>query len=423
MSTSFPVTTGAPTALPDRMLVSAFLEYVPDHIHFKDRSSRFLALSRSLVRYLGGRTAADIIGRTAADFLPAEQARALHDEEQRILCTGQPVHGRLEREIRRDGRVCWFIAHRLPLRNESGEIIGTFAARKDVTRNKEMESDLEQARRDLLDASRSAGMAEIANGILHNVGNVLNSLNVSAAMIGSGLRQSKAGSLIRAGELLRAHETDLAAFVTEDPKGRRIPEFIRELARHAVETHQRLRQEVAVLQKNIDHIKEIVAMQQAYATTAGVVEPLSATALFEDALQMNADALQRRAVEVRRDYAAVPEVRAEKSKVLQILVNLICNAEHACQEQGAPGRWVSLRLETTPERDRVRFIVEDNGVGIPAANLTRIFALGFTTRPEGHGFGLHSAANAAREMKGTLTARSAGPGLGATFTLDLPAAA
>ena len=422
MTTPPPNLPVAPAALPDRMLVSAFLEYVPDHIHFKDRGSRFLALSRSLVRYLGGRTAADIIGRTAADFCDPEQARSLHEEEQRILCTGQPVHGRLEREVRRDGRVGWFLAHRLPLRNEAGEIIGTFGVRKDVTRNKEMESALTQARRDLLDASRSAGMAEIANGILHNVGNVLNSLNVSAAMISSGLRQSKAESLIKTGELLRAHDHDLAAFITEDPKGRRIPEFIRELARHAVDTHQRLRQEVAVLQKNIDHIKEIVAMQQVYATTAGVIEALPAATLFDDALQMNADSLQRRAVDVKREFAAVPEVSAEKSKVLQILVNLICNAEHACHEHGAPGRSVSLRLATTPERDRVHFIVEDNGVGIPAPNLTRIFALGFTTRPDGHGFGLHSAANAAREMKGTLTARSAGPGQGATFTLDLPAA-
>jgi C4-dicarboxylate-specific signal transduction histidine kinase len=138
---------------------------------------------------------------------------------------------------------------------------------------------------------------------------------------------------------------------------------------------------------------------------------------------MSADALQRRSVGIRRDFGAVPSVCAEKAKVVQILVNLICNAQHACDEHGAPGRWISLRLEASPARDRVRFIVGDNGVGIPAANLTRIFAHGFTTRPDGHGFGLHSAANAARELKGTLTAQSAGPGRGATFTLELPCVA
>jgi len=418
---SFPA--GLHAAPPDRMLVSAFLEYVPDHIHFKDRGSRFLALSRSLVRYLGGRTAEDIIGRTAADFYPPDHARVVHEEEQRLLCTGQPILGKLESEVRRDGRIRWFVAHKLPLRNEAGEIIGTFGLRKDITRRKTMESALSQARRDVLDASRSAGMAEIANGILHNVGNVLNSLNVSAAMIGSALRQPKAEVLLKAGHLLREHKRDLANFLHHDPMGRQIPDIIREVARTAIDTRQRLRREIAVLQKNVDHIKEIVAMQQAYATTAGVVEPLPAAALFEDALKMRAGVRQRAAVALKCCFPAVPAVSAEKSKALQILVNLIANAEHACHAQEGEDRRIELRLETAKERDRVRFIVQDNGVGILAENLTRIFALGFTTRPDGHGFGLHSAANAAREMKGTLTAQSDGPGRGATFTLELPAAA
>jgi PAS domain S-box-containing protein len=413
----------APAAPPDRMLVSAFLEYVPDQIHFKDRASRFLALSRSLVRYLGARTAEDVIGRTIADFCPPELARAHQEEDQRVLGTGQPILGKLEQEIRRDGRTRWFLTHKLPLRDGSGEIIGTLGMRKDITRKKEMENALDQARRDLLDASRSAGMAEVANGILHNVGNVLNGLHVSAAMIGSGLRQSKAESLVRLGEQLRASRPGGPAATNSDPAGRPLPEFIRHLARHAVENRNRLRQEIEVLQKNIDHVKEIVAMQQTYAAPGGVVESLAPAGLMADALQMCADALQGQRMEIRRDFGAVPTVCAEKAKVVHILVNLICNAQHACDGHGAPERWISLRLETTPARDRVRFIVQDNGVGIPAANLTRIFAQGFTTRSDGHGFGLHSAANAAREMKGTLIARSPGPGLGATFTLELPCAA
>ncbi len=415
--------TGAPSGAPsDRMLVSTFLDYVPDHICFKDRASRFLALSRSLVRYLGGQSAADIIGRTAADFQP-DTVAALHAEEQRILCTGQPVCGRLEAETGPDGRARWFVAHRLPLRDATGAIIGTFTVRKDVTRRKEMEAALEQARRELPAVSRSAGMAELANGILHNVGNVLNSLNVSAAMIGAGLRQTKAESLVRLGELLQAQGGDLARFVDEDPRGRQIGEFVHQLARHAVENRSRLRQEVQVLQKNIDHIKEIVAMQQRYAKVGGVTEHLEAADLLGDAVRMSADALQRHDLNITCDYDPVPALCGERAKVVQILVNLICNAQHACDAHGGADRRIRLGLATTPARDRVRFIVADEGVGIPAENLTRIFAQGFTTRAGGHGFGLHSAANAAREMRGTLTAASPGPGAGATFTLELPAAA
>lgn len=162
-------------------------------------------------------------------------------------------------------------------------------------------------------------------------------------------------------------------------------------------------------------------MQQAYATMVGVIEPLDAVELMEDSLRMNAGALVRHAVGVTRDFQPVPRVMAEKAKVLQILVNLIRNAKYAADEGGRDDKMVTLRILPTPA-GRVQLIVQDNGVGIPAENLTRIFAHGFTTRANGHGFGLHSSANAAKEMKGTLTVHSDGPGHGATFTLELPAA-
>jgi signal transduction histidine kinase len=200
-----------------------------------------------------------------------------------------------------------------------------------------------------------------------------------------------------------------------------VPDFLRSLARHTVEERSRLTQEIAALQKNIDHIKEIVSMQQAYATTAGVVEPLDPAMLMEDALRISADALARRDVHIVRDFKFVPAMLGERGKVLQILVNLIRNAQFACEEGPAPQKTIVLRIDTAGD-DSIRLIVEDNGVGIPAENLTRIFGHGFTTRANGHGFGLHSSANAAREMKGALTVHSAGPGKGATFTLQLPAA-
>ena len=161
-------------------------------------------------------------------------------------------------------------------------------------------------------------------------------------------------------------------------------------------------------------------MQQSYATTAGVVETLTPDSLFEDALHMNAASLSRHEVDVVRDYQPAPAIAVEKGKVLQILTNLISNAKHACDDHPAPeGKIITLRIENAPP-DRVRLIVRDNGVGIPPENFTRIFTHGFTTRTDGHGFGLHSSILAAREMKGSLAVESGGPGLGATFTLELP---
>ena len=421
--------TPAPAALPvarttqvDRALISALLDRVPDYVYFKDRESRFLAVSKSLVRFLGRDSAAEVVGKSDADFFePTLVATALADE-QRILRTGQPMLGKLEQVTRPNGDIAWVVSSKLPLKDARGAIIGTFGLSKDVTRTREMEAALAKAHKDLVDASRTAGMAEVATGVLHNVGNVLNSLNVSASVITSGLRQSKAESLARLGALLREHQHDLAAFLTHDPKGRRVAEFIRSLAHHAMEERTRLLQEIAELQKNVDHIKDIVSMQQTYATMVGVVESLDPVAMMEDSLRMNAAALVRHEVEVKRDFHPVPPILAEKAKVLQILVNLIRNAKYACDESPTADKRVTMRIVPAPTADRVQLIVEDTGVGIPAENLTRIFAHGFTTRANGHGFGLHSAANAAREMKGSLTALSRGAGQGATFILELPAA-
>jgi signal transduction histidine kinase len=284
-----------------------------------------------------------------------------------------------------------------------------------------MELALQQARKELTDASRIAGRAEIANSVLHSVGTVLNSLNVSASILADGLRRSKVGSLAKVAALLREHQADLGRYLTADPKGSRIPELIASLARHALDERNRLLEEITQLQAKIDQIKEIVSMQQAYASLAGVIEPLAPETLLDDALRINAGDFPPD-LQIERDYPFAPAVLGEKPKVLQILVNLIQNARHACDAAARPDKRVALRIRTSPTSGRVSLIVEDNGVGIPAENLTRIFNHGFTTRPAGHGFALHSAANAAQEMKGVLSAASAGPGQGATFTLELPVA-
>jgi signal transduction histidine kinase len=264
-------------------------------------------------------------------------------------------------------------------------------------------------------------MAEVATGVLHNVGNVLTSLNVSANVIATSLHQSKADSLGKLASLLSSHTFDLGDFIANDPKGRRVPDFLESLAQHGVEERDRILREIASLQENIDHIKDIVTMQQAYATMVGVVEPLDPATMMEDAVRMNAGALVRHNVACVREFHPVPPVLAEKSKVLQILVNLIRNAKYATDEGRATDKVVTLRIEPA-ENKRVRLIIQDNGIGITPENLSKIFTHGFTTRSNGHGFGLHSSLIAARDMNGTLTVQSGGLGQGACFTLDLPEA-
>ena len=264
-------------------------------------------------------------------------------------------------------------------------------------------------------------MAEVATGVLHNVGNVLNSLNVSAGIIASGMRKSKAENLVKFAAMMNDHAANLGVFLTSDPKGKLVPDYLNSLAKHSVGERDWLLKEIASMQKNIDHIKDIVTMQQTYATAVGVTEEVDPASLFEDALHMNASALTQHEVNVVREFQPVPRIRVEKAKVLQILTNLIRNAKCACDDAKSPRSTMVVRVEAAGS-DRVRLIVQDNGIGIPAENLTRIFAHGFTTRSSGHGFGLHASAIAAKEMNGSLAASSDGPGRGATFTLELPLA-
>jgi C4-dicarboxylate-specific signal transduction histidine kinase len=304
------------------------------------------------------------------------------------------------------------------LRKESGEIIGTFGISKDITAFKETEEKLNQAHKQLVDASRLAGMAEVATSVLHNVGNVLNSVNVSTSLIADKIRNSKVPGLAKAVALLRANENNLGHFFTNDPKGKQLLDYLVNLAAHLTQEQADISRETSVLATNILHIKEIVAMQQGYAKTSGIIESLKVTDLVEDALRMNNAALNRHHVEVVREFADVPPILTKRHNVLQILVNLIRNAKYACDDSARADKQITLRVASNGAHIRISVI--DNGIGIPPENLTRIFSHGFTTRKEGHGFGLHSGAIAAKEMGGTLAAFSEGAGRGATFTLELP---
>ncbi|MGH2420155.1 sensor histidine kinase [Pseudomonas sp. C 49-2] len=278
---------------------------------------------------------------------------------------------------------------------------------------------LKDAQSELLDSARQAGMAEIATNVLHNVGNVLNSVNTSADLVTRKLRSSKALGLGRAMQLINERQGDLGTFFTEDEKGKLLPGYLNQLVDAIALEQQGMTDELTQLSKSVDHIKDIVATQQHYAGASALKEPVHISALMDDALRMNAGALSRHNVTVVKHYAQVPEILADKHRLLLIMVNLISNAKYAMSNLVDRPRQMTLTVQPRDDAT-LQISVKDDGEGIPAENMTRIFTHGFTTRKEGHGFGLHSCALAAVEMNGQLTAHSDGPGLGAMFTLTIP---
>ncbi|MFK3607221.1 ATP-binding protein [Pseudomonas fluorescens] len=279
--------------------------------------------------------------------------------------------------------------------------------------------ELKDAQSELLDNARQAGMAEIATNVLHNVGNVLNSVNISAELVARKLRTSKALGLGKAMQLINEHPDDLGTYLREDEKGKLLPGYLNQLVEAIALEQQGLTDELAQLSKSVDHIKDIVSTQQSYAGASSLLEPVQIGELMDDALRMNAGALNRHHVTVVKEYAEVPLLMADKHRLLLIMVNLISNAKYAMSNLTDRPRQITLSI-TTLDDSLLQISVKDEGEGIPAENMTRIFTHGFTTRKEGHGFGLHSCALAAIEMNGRLTAQSDGPGTGALFTLQIP---
>jgi PAS domain S-box-containing protein len=328
----------------------------------------------------------------------------------------------LEYQVRRrDGRIIWISESARVVRDSHGRIRFYEGFIEEITARKQAEAALRASQAQLIETSRQVGMAEVATGILHNMGNALNSINVSAALISDKVRGSKVNGVARAAALMESNVSELGKFITTDPKGRQLPKYLGQLGDCLLREQAELQEELKRLGKSLEHISAILAMQQNYAKASSIAEPVNPIELVEDALRMSAGSLARHEVKVVREYAPrLPEVTVAKHTVLQILINLIRNAQKACDFPGNHAKQLTLKVGPCRGGRFLRMEIADNGVGIPEANLTKIFNHGFTTRKDGHGFGLHSGAVMAKELGGSLIAHSEGPGKGACFTLEFP---
>jgi len=286
-------------------------------------------------------------------------------------------------------------------------------------RVEERTRELKTVHGQLIQTARQAGMAEIATNVLHNVGNVLNSVYTSSQLARDRVSELKLEHVSKVATLLEEHKADLTTFVTQDARGRNAMPFLNKLGQNLLKERQEILTLLEDVGRYTEHIGDIVKVQQNHARTPRMSEPVHLSALVDDALRINAAALTRHQVKEVRQLRFLPPMMTDKHKVLMILVNLISNAKYAMDDTPEAQRILTVKLDV-PVPDRVRIEVQDNGMGISQEMLTRIFQYGFTTRKDGHGFGLHSSAVAAQELGGSLTVHSDGLGRGATFTLELP---
>ena len=292
--------------------------------------------------------------------------------------------------------------------------IGTLASEFDS-----MVQNLADSRRKVLDSAHRAGMAEIASEVLHNVGNAVNSANCSVEMLDEQMARSKVHGLERAATLLRDQAPRAAEFFTSDPRGPKLIAYLTDLSATLQKERADNQNEVTRLRDTVRHIREAIATQQTFAGRSDFRQEVELPDLIDEILQMNQELIRTHEVKVVVDLPPLPELQLNKSKMTQVLVNLVRNAVQAMQGQPTDHRCLTITA-CCVEDNGIEIEVSDTGSGFGDEVREKLFTHGVTTKAEGNGFGLHYCANAIREADGHMTAQSAGAGLGATFRIRLP---
>lgn len=397
-------------------LQSAALEAAANAIVITDRTGKIEWANKAFTTVTGYGNG-EALGRTPRLLKSGEHDVEFYRNLWRTILEGKVWQSEMVNR-HKDGHLYTEEATITPVRDEHGQISHFIAVKQDVTQRKRAELELEQTHNQLVTLSRQAAIAEFATSILHNVGNVLNSVGVASGCLAESLKKSKSARLSQVVQLMREHESDLYSFFSKDPKGKLVPQYLAQLADKLADEQATALQEIAQLQQNVEHIKAIITVQQDSAKSSTRSEALNFADLVEEALTMHSNALARSQVRVSKEFGEIPPVMLHKHRVLQILVNLIRNAIQACDACSTNRK--ELKIQIRRSNDRLQCAVADSGLGISGENLEKLFTFGFTTKQEGHGFGLHGAQLAARDMGGSLSAQSEGPLHGATFTLELP---
>jgi PAS domain S-box-containing protein len=390
-----------------------------DGMQVIDRQYHVLRVNDTLAT-LTGRKKEDMIGRKCYEILNNSLCHTNECPLKKIVDEKTPrvqIFG--TKKQRADGTEFVCIVTATPFLGPRGETVGIVEDISDISELKQTEAELQTTQEKLIETAHKAGMAEVASGVLHNVGNVLNSINISTSILKEKMSSSKIQNLNKVVQMISEHRGDLGTFLTTDERGKHIPTYLTEVAKVILDEQTIVVERLQSLARNVEHIKQIITAQQGYARMGGTEVVTNINEIIEDAVEINSASMEKYGLNLKLEYAELPEIRLDRQRILQILVNLIGNSKEALLEVDREDKWLNIRSYQSHE-DRLRVEVRDNGIGISKDNITKIFQHGFTTKERGHGFGLHSSASAAREMGGALTVYSEGLGHGATFTLELP---
>lgn len=282
----------------------------------------------------------------------------------------------------------------------------------------ERTAQLEASQKELVEKAHAAGMADIATSVLHNVGNILSSVTTSSQLIRSSVESPTLNALTRANGLLRENFDTLDEFILENPKGKKLLRYYLELEKLFARDYEKMSENLENLMMKIDSIRDVIMAQQSFASGGFKAETMLLSKVVDDAISIMDNSMSRHEIHLEKNYTAVPPLMLQKTKLTHIIINLLKNAKEAMLNVAAGEKEIIIDIHH--DNDWAYVAISDVGCGIAEEIKEKIFTHGFTTKKNGHGFGLHSCANAMTEMGGCLRANSEGPGKGATFTLQFP---
>ncbi len=285
---------------------------------------------------------------------------------------------------------------------------------KVITRTEE----LNKTKNELVTISREAGRAEFATDVIHNIGNALNSININTDTLRSQMKDLQIPVIKKITELFEINKDNLEKLITKDSVGKKIPDIINQFYEYLKEVQKLTIKDLKEIKKDIQHIQNIIANQQSHAKNILVMEVYSPIEIMDEAIRMNRRTMGRYNISITKKYSAVSDIKTDKHKLLQVLTNLVSNAKQSFEKQNRENRNITCFIRK--QNYILEFEVKDNGIGIYKENITKIFTHGFTTRKDGHGFGLHNSANNVKQLDGELLVRSDGIGKGASFIVKIP---
>lgn len=380
-------------------------------------------MNNDLVHFYQNKAFTELLGYTVNQLNAAGGANVIIPDKKRFdamhksALNGVPWIGEVEAKTR-SGEIIPIFLRIHPIKDNTGIVVGLMIIITDIRDRKKTEAELEKTNKKLVETARIAGKMEMSTFTLHNITNVFNSVNVNISLLVEKKLHSKIPNFIKTIDMIEQHKHDLAEFLTKDTRGREIPAYLVALAKYLAKEEESTSATLKNISEHIKHIVQMIAVQQERAS-AGITEMLSLAELLENELLGTTTDASRYGIEIKQKFDQLPNARLDRHKFLQIFYNLLSNAKYALKISQHQPKILEVRLKNK-ENDRFLVEVADNGVGIAKENLDKIFSLGFTTRIDGHGLGLHCAALFAKEMGGTLSVHSDGPGKGATFTIELP---